>query len=538
MDSRAARLCSAWLATSFAGLLATVCQSVLSRGLWEDGYFVIRFAYNLRHHGTFAWNPSDGPVYGMTSQTLQLLGTVIYALDPAHVVTWLRVLSCGALFCAWLAIGRVLRAHAAYPWGLVPAAASLSLPLLLELIPSGLETALAILALTLSIHAALELAAGRGGALAVALTQLLVYWTRPDAILVPLTLLAFAFGPARRRALAAAALIAAGLALSWLGFHAYYGTALPLPFYIKTRGISVQTAAHLAIFAREKAKNALQALFFALPFVYVALHERTRRSIALLVSGLCLSGYHYLATVETMGHLSRFYVPALVPIWIAAALSYETFLRERRARLTLALLASYLALYVALARLDTALRIDILLRHVHFYPYLATCCVMLLAPFSRPLVAAGMLGATLWLGAGWLYPVRSPRIEDDRSILLRQIAPRRTFRGLSRLRERIEVRALFHTDMGAPGVLFPEARVVDLDGLLNEDITLHGARFAALCERDRPEAIFVPNESYPELRREVLESECLRDYRPVDADPSSPLRVRADLLARYLEERK
>jgi hypothetical protein len=75
---------------------------------------------------------------------------------------------------------------------------------------------------------------------------------------------------------------------------------------------------------------------------------------------------------------------------------------------------------------------------------------------------------------------------------------------------------------------------VDLDGLLNEAITLHGARFATLCERDRPEAIFVPNESYPELRREVLESDCLRHYRPVDADPSSPLRVREDLLARYL----
>jgi hypothetical protein len=511
-----------------------LCLSVLPRGLWEDGYFVIRFAYNFRHHGTFAWNPSDGPVYGMTSQTLQLLGALLYVLDPAHVATWLRVVLSGALFCALLVIGRTLAADANHPLRLLPAAAGLSLPLLLELVPSGLETALAILAVALAIHATLELAAGRGGLIAVVLSQLVLYWTRPDALLIPLALLALLGGTFRRRALQAAGLIALGLSLSWLIFYAYYGTALPLPFYIKTRGFSVQTAAHLAIFAPEKTKNALQAAFFALPFVYVALHERTRRSCALLASGAALAGYHYLATVETMGHLSRFYLPALVPIWIAAALAYPSFLRGRRLGLTLGLLALYLALYVALARLDSARRIDIMLPHVHFYPYLVTCCVMLLAPRGPPLRAALLLGATLWLSGAWMYPPRRPRLEGDRAILLRQIAPRRVFRGLPRLRERIDVHALFHTDMGAPGVLFPEARVVDLDGLLNEAVTLHGARFATLCERDRPEAILVPNESYPELRREVLESDCLRHYRPVDADPSSPLRVREDLLARYL----
>jgi hypothetical protein len=309
----------------------------------------------------------------------------------------------------------------------------------------------------------------------------------------------------------------------------YYGTALPLPFYIKTHGISVQSQAHLAIFAPEKTKNALQAAFFGLPFVYVAAHDRTRWTPALLASGFSLGGYHYFATVETMGHHSRFYLPALVPIWIAAALAYPTFLRERRIAVACLLWVGYLVVFYWLAKIDAARRIDIVLDPARYYPYLAGCAVMLFAPSALPWIPALLLAAVFAVAAFRDYPLGKPRIRDDETILLKQIAPRRVFRGLARLRERVPVRALFHTDMGAPGLLFPDARVVDLDGLLNEAITLRGVRFETLCREDRPEAIFVPNEAYPELRREVLESECLRKYRPVDDDPSSPLRVREDM---------
>jgi hypothetical protein len=279
----------------------------------------------------------------------------------------------------------------------------------------------------------------------------------------------------------------------------------------------------------------VQALFFALPFVAIALHERTRVTVALLASGFALATYHYLATVETMGHLSRFYVPALVPIWLAAARAYPSFLRTRRLAFVLVGFSLYVAAFIWLARVDARHRIDIVLAPQLFYPYVAACGVMLAWPNARPWFGAVLIGASLWAAAATAYPPRWPVLEDDQRILLRQIAPRRTFRGLARLHERVPVRALFHTDMGAPGLLFPEARVVDLDGLLNEAITLHGARFEALCQADRPEAIFLPNESYPELRREVGQSACLRDYRTVDDDPTSPLRIRADLREQYLD---
>src|SRR5687767_693584 len=55
-----------FLLVSFATLLSIVFLSTLSRGLWEDGYFLIRFARNFWRHGTLSWNVADGPVYGMT----------------------------------------------------------------------------------------------------------------------------------------------------------------------------------------------------------------------------------------------------------------------------------------------------------------------------------------------------------------------------------------------------------------------------------------------------------------------------------------
>jgi hypothetical protein len=86
-------------------------------------------------------------------------------------------------------------------------------------------------------------------------------------------------------------------------------------------------------------------------------------------------------------------------------------------------------------------------------------------------------------------------------------------------------------------VLLPEARVVDLDGLLNEDITLRGASFEQLCEADRPDAVFVPNATYPELRQEVLSSHCLEGYRAVTPMNPSPLFIRQDRVEDYLSNR-
>src|SRR5688572_342289 len=105
-----------FLLLAFAAVLAIVYLSKLSQGLWEDGYFVIRFARNFWRHGAFSWNVADGPVYGMTSQTLQVLGAALHAVTPKHLVLGLKAACCAALFAALpVSFGAVTRYSPAAP---------------------------------------------------------------------------------------------------------------------------------------------------------------------------------------------------------------------------------------------------------------------------------------------------------------------------------------------------------------------------------------------------------------------------------------
>jgi hypothetical protein len=547
------------LLAAFSAAIALVYLSTSRQGLWEDGYFVKRFAYNFWHHGSFSWNVGDGPIYGMTSQTLQLVGTLVYALAPQHLVLGLKLVLYASLVATLLVLGKVVQ-QAAFlrsdvhsdsfgSSGLVPCAVGLSVSLVVQVILMGLETVLGLFAVALSLLSFVRWRGGRADSIAVALATLGVYVTRPDAILIPgLLLAAQCFyswrdgasshdGPSLRTVIATALGIGTGLALILSACYLYYGTPLPLPFYIKTHGLSVQTAAHIEIFAREKIKNVTGAAFFALPFLFLAAHSRARLVWLLVASGLGFASYHYFATIETMGYLSRFYQPAFVPLLAAAGIAYDDYLARRRWPLSLGFFIAWLGAFWWLKQLDETHKIPHMLERSLDVPVLVATGLTLLAPRGWPALRSGLVALSLLIGAALTYPLPKLELLDDETILLAQIRPRATFRGLEQLRLTLAPAIVFHTDMGAPGVLLPEARVVDLDGLLNEDITLRGARFDALCEADHPDAIFVPNFTYPELRQEVLSSSCLEQYQAVTPMIPTPLFIRKDLVDDYLANR-
>jgi hypothetical protein len=178
------------------GLVLTwVYVSRLGSGLWEDGYFVKRFAYNYWHHGSFSWNVSDGPVYGMTSQTLQALGTLLYALAPEHVVLGLKACCCAALFATLPVLAtlsaRLTREATPGPMPLdaresavatLPCLVGLSSAVMIEAALTGLETALGLLAVALALLVIFRPVTGARHVLAVAVCAWAGYLTAPDAI--------------------------------------------------------------------------------------------------------------------------------------------------------------------------------------------------------------------------------------------------------------------------------------------------------------------------------------------------------------------
>jgi hypothetical protein len=528
---------------AYSLVLAQVFLATLGRGLWEDGYFAQRYAYNFWHHGSFSWNPADGPSYGMTSQTLELVAAVLYRLAPHHLVLTLKA----ALFTALVAtLFVLLRLTAPARPGSRPSAralvcfAGLACPLLPEIATSGLETPLALLAVALALAAFRRFTAGRGAS-ALIVACLGLYVTRPDALVIPVVqlgghaLLEFRRGTETKSGWRASlrALLGLGLGLGLLlaTFRAYYGSALPLPFYVKVRGLSVQTADHLAIFAHEKVENLSQFAFCAAPFAFIALYFPSREVVLWLAAAAAFVGYHACFTIETMGQLSRFYLPALVPLVAAAARAYPEYLRRRNGQLSalFALLGAFVFVRV-LGRHG----LELGLPHASFWPALALLALLLFVPRRATGIVFVLGPLALLLGELAVYPVTTLRFADDESILLDQIRKRMAFRELERVRDTLHPRVLFHTDMGAPGVLFPEARVVDVDGLLNPEITLHGASVEALCRRERPDVFYVPNATYPALRAEVLRGECIKGYqRVVPLDRFTTLHVRRDLLPRY-----
>lgn len=524
---------------SFGLQLVWVYLALAPRGVWEDGWFIKRFAYNFRHHLSFSWNADEGALYGMTSQTLQFVGAALYLIAPEHVVLGLKAVLWLSLFATLVVLARFDRDESS----VLPALCGLSCPVLFELLQSGLETPIAMASIALALHAAIRFdgSARRGVSLVACLLG--VYLTRPDAVLIPVVFwlglgVVDLVAPRVGRPTSVQQLrVLAGFLLALMAllavFKATYGTALPLPFYVKTHGLNVQESAHVAIFAREKSKNALQFAFWCLPFVFVALHHRVREVAALLVAAVIFSGYHFVSTIETMAHHSRFYAPALVPVLAAAVLAWPSFVRSRRTWSSALFSVLFIAAFALLLVFDRERRIDIFLPHAA--ELLAPVMVAIVASLlMSPRLAIVVASVVLLAGIVVNYRLPSPlSFDDDETILLRQIRPRSVFRGIEQLR-RLDPAVVFHTDMGAPGVLFPRARVVDINGLLNRELSLEGVRFEALCQRENPDAIYAPNRTYPAFRAEVLSSECLKNYTAVtDLEVGSPLHIRNDLLERY-----
>lgn len=523
----------------FAFQLAWTWLSMSPRGVWEDGWFTKRFAYNFWHHFSFSWNVDEGPLYGMTSQTLQFVGAALYAIAPNHLILALEALLWSSLLATLWVLSRF---HKDDVLAVLPALCGLSCPVLFELLPSGLETPFAQLAIAVALLAVLHFRGGRKDGARLVAALLVVYITRPDAVLIPLLFwggiaLVNRFSsrpdqPSFSTQLKTLGVFVLSMAALLALFKLAYGTALPLPFYVKTHGLNVQEAAHVAQFAKEKSKNALQFWFWCLPFVFVALHHRVREVWLLLASAAVFSAYHYVATIETMAHNSRFYAPALVPVLAASVMAWPRFMQTRRWWRTSVFVVLYVAAFVALLHVDRERRVDIYLPNLLslLVPVFAAAFLMLLAP---PRAAA--LVASLLLVAGVIYNFELPRplvLDDDETILLREIRPRRVFRQLEQVRK-LEPKVVFHTDMGAPGVLLPNTKVVDINGLLNTEMSLHGVRFQELCARENPEAIYAPNATYPAFREEVLTSECMKNYTVVTPMDGSPLHIRNDVLARY-----
>jgi hypothetical protein len=267
------------------------------------------------------------------------------------------------------------------------------------------------------------------------------------------------------------------------------------------------------------------------------LHARAAVVRGLLASALALALYHLTMTNEVMGYHARFYGPALLPLGLGAALAWPEFrARERRAAtaaFTVVHAAATLILYAA-GRIETSANWPWVQIPLGGYVLaLALTAWLLLAHGRRP--ALGFVAPALALGLVVVaLPPRRPALLPDEGFLEQYGREMRSVRGLWDLKRCLpEPLHVYHSEIGAPGLVLPASTITDLAGLMSNRLTFERPPFDELCLHDRPEAIFLPHRTYVALKREILASACLRQYTRFEGGSSSPLYIRSDLAARF-----
>jgi hypothetical protein len=522
------------------GVLAFGIAYVLVRSLdavpYDDSYFFKRFALNALHHGSFAWNVADGPVNGLTSQLFGAIAVGVTLLAPSHYVVATKLLLALCLTAtAWTFVSLVGRTARRADVAVGVTLLALGNPLVLKTIHTGMETALALLAITLSLRAILEGDGRTRYALEAALVTTLVYLCRPDAVLIPaLTFLVMNIEHRRRLALYVLGL--AGFFGAVLGaFKLFYGTAFPLPFYAKTYGVGFYDAAIRQLDLREKALHVATFAAFVAPLVALCRPRENARARGLCMASAVFVLYHLFATTEIMGYRARFYVPAFIPIALAAAFGAPSALTTPRSWRVLGLSLWAVAIIVAYATGAVSNQRSLAADRVGWASYIAHVAIAGWLWFSTELAEAErpvLLGAVSLFVLG-LIAAQLPRwgpLLGDRRFLEKSSASVTTTRGIFDVERCLpNTKTLYHSEIGVPALVLPDARVVDLVGLMSRDIALEQPKFDTFCQRDRPEAIFLPHKNYAALNREIQASACLREYTRMVRQSSSPLYVRNDL---------
>jgi|GEM_PF-1598728 len=528
----------AWLVGTglFAVLVAYVTLRELGSTAYDDSYFFQRFAIHFLEHGTFAWNLEDGPVYGSTSQLFQLVATAVTAATRTHFVVAVRIVNAvvlcglGAVLMRWCARATKTTWH-----GQAIVLLGLGTPMVLTTVITGMETAIA-LALLAVVLTRIVPARGDGPSSmkpsVAALLTVTVFLCRPDAAVIPFVAYVGSTGLRREWPKAYLVWLAASMALVLATAWAYYGTPLPLPFYMKTVGLQTYGEHFVGLGWREKQLHSGLTLAFSAPLVWIVATGKPRGpTLALTLAVVALWGYHLSATNEIMGYRGRFYVPGVVALVMAAARSWDSLSRSR-ATLAFALVWA-VAVVVAYRGGSIPTHEGFFISTVAWPAYAGTLVggvAVLVVPARAPawsglaIVFVASLAGTI----GW-KPPRSIHAPDDRRVMRRHAREVTTVRGIFDVARCLPSdEPVYHSEMGVTGVVLIDRRVVDLAGIVSRGPGIEGKSFQALCEADRPAAIFLPHRNYKAQNAEIRASECFADYVRVVDRSSSPLHVRRD----------
>ena len=452
---------------------------------FDDAYMFVRYADNLRGGFGMVWNRGGETVYGATGLLHLGLVTAVRAIAPAWP-DW-RVLAVATLVAAVVAVAvatAIVSRFASHAW--LRGAPERALLVVVATVAyseafvfhagTGMDTMSALLANGGVVLASLALAARptSRAALACALVGWLAVEARPDSVILaagtPLLTILLSCGGSRRLlgwlAVPFALLVGASLAAKqhWLG------SALPLAFFAKRPfaygGFVGEYTWNpfwlLAVFGRAAAP--------LLVILVVGARRRHARALAALLLPVAATCAALFSVNQVMGHLGRFYFPAL-PALIAAAAAVSDGLWPLgvRALATRATLAGVL-LFGGSVALDAAGR-----------RYEARAERQPLAELGGYTIAAAepLPDEDSWRAAGEMAELAAAAPPGAR---------------------------LAMSEHGLVAARAPAAVIIDVIGLHDRWFARHRFTAAELFRR-RPDLIWMPHPDYTQMIRDILDSD-------------------------------
>jgi hypothetical protein len=277
-------------------------------------------------------------------------------------------------------------------------------------------------------------------------------------------------------------------------------------------------------------------LLTGVPLFAVGCLLRDRTNLSLLGSVVAFETYHLALTLDIMGMHGRYYLPGLPLLALAAARALKTR-PELRTRGMLAVAIGGSAAAVAHAGWFPPAVFGSDGVPAVFYAIAGLAALALVFESGtrrrqRPTAALFSASAAILIFAGHSsWPAQAP---SDESYLAATIARTTVFRGIDSLRECLGERVhVYHSEVGVTGLRLQHGSVRDLAGLMSREWLFRSDDFERACQKERPEAIFLPHRACRTLHEQILRSRCLQGYERVVAESNSPLYVRNDLVARY-----
>ena len=479
---------------------------------FDDSYMFYRYAIHFREGLGWSWNLDGIPTYGQTSLAW---GAVVFLLTflPMTIAHALVLGSWLTSLAALVVIAHAVSSNArsAYLSSMWRVLVLIGLPLAICEIflfqeTTGMDTMLGLLVVSGYVGMVLAWARGRVRPEWVGAMGGLALVTRPEAVLVVVMMPVLAYllleksvtSKSLVRLLGTFAILGVVDAIAG---KLYFHTMLPLSFYMKSRHAYEGYAGRW-----QPASSAVtffgSSCIFLLVIVCCA-RKKDWRLLAVCFVPLALTVLALCRVTQIMGQGSRYYVPYFALIIAPAMLVLDGRIVEQEQgennKREISLAARYALVFLVLCLLQPK------------FPGALFWRVDQAFEGKRIVYAEAERSIAALRPLPYVDPMDSLR---DVALLLTEPLPRGA--------------TVAATEVGYMGAMAPRVNVIDLAGLNDSEIALHGFDAEAFLAR-KPDLIWMPHKDYTYQRGLLFTTpSLLRDYTVIDGAATYGVAIRKD----------